>query len=669
VDAGGSELARKVSLDSVAALLKRPGFWFIVISIALITVPHYSETIRHPGFLANIFEELGLQRHAFERILYLAPIIWSGFIFGPRGILLTSLVVLACMLPRAIFISDQPTDAIFETAGVFVLGNVVAFSFRALKAERDRRNELEMAERKLQRQLEVIRQNEKRLAALNQTAAMLSQSLELQDVLEKATENVTNVMEVEIALIYLLDEGKELVLSAHRGVSAEFAKGNYRVRLGEGVSGRVAEKGEAVLVAEVSEESSVSRLANEEGVRSLLVVPMKSKGNVVGTLSVAVRSRRDFVQEEVDLLTAIANQIGVSIENARLYEKERLAMQRLAMSEKNYRGLFENANDAIWVHDLQGNYVVANRASEKVTGYSVDDLMKLNVKDFLNEESLALAREVRRKLLGGQPLEQPYEQHIIRRDGSEGYLKLTTSLVVEDGKPVGFQNMARDVTEEKRMRENLNLYLTQVTRAQEEERKRIARELHDDTIQALVVLSRQLEDTASSKSLPEDKRLLLEGLRQQTKAIMDGVRRLTQDLRPSTLDRLGLLPAIEWLGADVARYSGIDIKMNVLGESRRLPQDVELMLFRIVQEALRNVWKHSQATAAQVSINFHDGRVSIVVSDNGKGFAVPTTVGDLTRDGKLGLTGMQERARLLGGVVRLESDPGRGTTVAVEVPV
>ena len=662
-------MARKIWLDRLVALLKRPGFWFILLLFALISIPHYSESIGHPAFLADFFDELGLRRHAFERILYLAPIIWSGFLFGTKGILLTSAVALVCMLPRAIFISSQPVDAIFETVAVFVLGNVVAFSFRALKAERDRRNELESAEKTLQRQLEVIKQNEKRLAALNQTAEMLSQSLELQDVLEKAIENVTNVMEIEIALMYLLDDEKELVLSAHRGVSVEFARTNRRVMLGEGVSGRVAQKGEAVLVPEVSEDPSVSRLATGEGARSLLVVPMKSKGEVVGTLSVAVRSHREFVKEELDLLTAIANQIGVAIENARLYEKERVAMQKLALSEKNYRGLFENANDAIWVHDLQGNYVVANRASERVTGYSVEDLMKLNVKAFLSEENLALAREVRRKLLGNEPLEQPYEQRIIRRDGSEAYLKLTTSLVVEDGRPKGFHNIARDVTEEKRMRENLNLYLSQVTRAQEEERKRIARELHDDTIQALVVLSRQLEDMASSKGLADDKRLLLENLRQQTKSVMDGVRRLTQDLRPSTLDRLGLLPALDWLAADVARYSGIDIKMNVQGESRRLPQDLELMLFRIVQEALRNVWKHSQATAADVAINFHDGRVSITVRDNGKGFAVPATVGDLTRDGKLGLTGMQERARLLGGTVRFESEWGQGTTVLVEVPV
>ena len=110
------------------------------------------------------------------------------------------------------------------------------------------------------------------------------------------------------------------------------------------------------------------------------------------------------------------------------------------------------------------------------------------------------------------------------------------------------------MTEEKRMRENLQFYLRQINRAQEEERKRIARELHDDTIQYMVVLARQLDDLASSsKGLSDEERLRFENLRQQINSIMEGVRRLSHDLRPATLDRLGLLPALEWLASQVLR--------------------------------------------------------------------------------------------------------------------
>jgi len=654
----------------LSGLLKRPGFWLTVVLLALITVLHYRDTAGYPQWLNSVLDNIKLDRHSFERILYLAPMVWAGFLFGQRGVVATSVVALACMLPRAIAISDHPTDAILESIAVFSIGMVVALSFKSLREEHNRRTQLEMAEKRLQLQLQVIKENERKLGALNRMSAILSESLQLDDVLNRAVRNVVDVTKVDVAMIALVDEeAGELVVSAHHGASQEFVLAVGRVKVRRGFQNHVAESGEMKLVEDAFQHYDVARQAvKQEGIRSQLVVPMKAKGRVAGTLYVATRSVRRFLKDDVELLTAIANQIGVATDNARLYEMERLATQRLAVSERNYRGLFENAYDAIWVHDLEGNYIVANRASEKVTGYSMAELLTMNVRGFLSEEGLGRAREVKSKLMDGEPLEQPYELRMGRRDGSEAILMVTTSMVAEDGKPVGFHNIARDVTEEIRLKENLRRYLSQVTKAQEEERKRIARELHDDTIQALVVLSRQLEDAASSgRSMPEEKRALLESLRQQTTGIMDGVRRLTQDLRPSTLDRLGLLAGLEWLASDVSRYSGIDVKVKVGGASRRLPPDVELTLFRIAQESLRNVWRHSEATEAEVSVDFQGSKVVMIIKDNGKGFAVPSSVGDLTRDGKLGLTGMQERAGLLGGNVTFHSEPGKGTSVVVEI--
>jgi signal transduction histidine kinase len=234
---------------------------------------------------------------------------------------------------------------------------------------------------------------------------------------------------------------------------------------------------------------------------------------------------------------------------------------------------------------------------------------------------------------------------------------------------VAFQHIARDITEQKRMDENLRFYLQQATRAQEEERKRISHELHDDTIQALVVLSRQLDALASGgKGLSEEARQRLEELWQQTDNILQGVRRLSQDLRPAALDRLGLLPAVEWLASEVTRYSGVATKVGVTGKEHRLPEEVTIALFRIIQEALRNIWRHSGAASAMITIEFTDKKTKVTIKDDGQGFKLPDKVGDLAKHGKLGLAGMQERAQLVGGTLTAQSEPGKGTTITVEAP-
>ncbi|MFC1963869.1 ATP-binding protein [Chloroflexota bacterium] len=357
--------------------IRKPGFWFILALLALITLPHYSEAFKYPGFFLRMISNLDLNRHAVERILYLAPVVWSGLLFGWRGAFITSLLALACMLPRAIFISEYPKDALIESGAVFIIGNVLAISFNSLRKEREHRIQLEMAQQEQQR---------------------------------------------------------------------------------------------------VTEELKV-------------------------------------------------------------------------------------------------------------------------------------------------------------------------------------------------MQQNLRLYLKQATRAQEEERKRISHELHDDTIQALVVLSRQLDNLASGDKRPsEENRIRLEDLWHQTDNILRGVRRLSQDLRPAALDRLGLLPALEWLASDVTEYSEIATKVNVVGEERHLPEEVAIALFRITQEALRNVWRHSGATNTEITIEFDDSKTRITVSDNGKGFKLPENIGDLAKDGKLGLAGMQERAQLVGGTLTVQSQPDNGTSITVELP-
>lgn len=223
---------------------------------------------------------------------------------------------------------------------------------------------------------------------------------------------------------------------------------------------------------------------------------------------------------------------------------------------------------------------------------------------------------------------------------------------------------AENIAKERTIQENLRLYVQKVNEAQEAERKRISRELHDETLQALTVVYRHLEELAGGRSGHS-----IESIKEEVREINRGIRRFSQELRPSILDDLGLIPALQWLARDTTENFGISVTTEINGEKQPLPAKTELTLFRIIQEALTNVRKHSQATQAAVVIEFKEDIIRVSVSDNGAGFKTEAGWEDRARDGKLGLTGIQERAQLLGGKVNLASTPGKGTVLTVEIPL
>ncbi len=220
-----------------------------------------------------------------------------------------------------------------------------------------------------------------------------------------------------------------------------------------------------------------------------------------------------------------------------------------------------------------------------------------------------------------------------------------------------------NISKERKIQENLRIYVQKVTEAQEAERKRIARELHDETAQALVIVSRHLEDLAAGKT-----KLSAADIREEVRKILEGVRHFSQELRPSILDDLGLIPAIKWLASDLTKNFGITVITEIKGEPFPMTPETELTLFRIVQEALTNIRKHSNATEASITVTFSEDKVKVEIRDNGKGFSIPLRMGELTRSGKLGLNGMQERAQLLGGTLKIDSRKGEGTLLSVEIP-
>lgn len=229
------------------------------------------------------------------------------------------------------------------------------------------------------------------------------------------------------------------------------------------------------------------------------------------------------------------------------------------------------------------------------------------------------------------------------------------------------QDMAEQI---RRYQSGMQHYIAAMTQAQEEERLRLARELHDETIQSLVVLAqriRMLELALPPTEEAQAAREHLQALAAMIRQTLQGIRRLIQDLRPLYLEELGLVPALEALVRSIPAQD-LEISLEVEGEERRLSPEVELAVYRIAQAALSNIVRHARARHARLHLAFGPDGVTLTVEDDGQGFEPPELPGDLALRGHFGLTGMYERARRLGGHFSIRSAPGQGTRIVVFLP-
>jgi len=638
-------------------------FWLVLALFLLSVLFNYPELV--PPFATAIGSFPGPEGYALERFLFLAPVVLAGFFFGLTAGLVCLGVALGAMLPRVFSLFPSIGGPLFEMGAVTVTGALANWVLESRRREAGEREQalirLRTIRGELRSYIQSIRDNEKRLSLLHSVTTVINQSVTLEEILDTAAVKIKQAVGVDAILVFLVNErAGELELKTCQGVSKGFAGKVNRLKIGEGFNGWVARTGESCFIEDSSIDPRLSRdIVRKEGLKSQFVVPLESREKVVGTLSVATRSIRYFTKDERELLMLIGTELGVAVEKAELYEES----QRIGAM---FRELFEKAHDAIWVHDFDGKILAANRGDSELAGFQLEELTGENVSKFLSPEGLELAREVRRRLLSGEEVKQPYEQRIIRKDGAEAIVMLTTSVVNYEGTRA-FQNIARDVTSERQLQENLRSYVHQITRAHEEERKRIARELHDDTIQALVALSRRVDDLASSDAKEPGVMAELDGIGEELDEIQARVRRFIQDLRPPTLEYLGLLPALRELVSQLKQQANIEAKLHVKGTGQQFAPERELLTYRIIQEALTNIGKHSGASLAEVTIEFGTNRATITISDNGRGFEVKEDSGFI-QAGRIGLAGMQERAELLNGSLAILSRPGQGTKLVLEIP-
>jgi PAS domain S-box-containing protein len=437
------------------------------------------------------------------------------------------------------------------------------------------------------------------------------------------------------------------------------------------VAGRIAVQSEPMIFDDLSTVEVSSPILREKGLRSLLGVPLVADGRTIGVVHVGTYPPRRFTEDETRMLRLVADRIAIAIDHARLYEAERRARAAAETAERRFRLVVDGVGDyALYLLDCDGRVVNWNAGAERLKGYGEAEIVGQHFATFYTPEDIQ--RGAPAQALTGAANEGRYEDERwrVRKDGSRFWAILTvTALRDDESRLIGFATLTHDLTERRRAAEIRTRLLEQVIAAQESEQRRIARELHDETGQSLTSLLvglRALEDVSSL----EEARARSSELRRITSRALDEVRRLAWGLRPSALDELGLVAALEQYASEYSQTQGlaVDVKTRGLDEGR-LPAAVETALYRIVQEALTNIAKHAGARAVSIVLQRHRGSVQAIVTDDGCGFDVSAALKGAEGWTHHGLHGMRERAALLNGTVTIESTPGEGTTVYARMPL
>ena len=374
---------------------------------------------------------------------------------------------------------------------------------------------------------------------------------------------------------------------------------------------------------------------------------------------------------------------------ARDVTERKRAEELLRESEERFRTIFENAGLGAALVDRQGHPVKCNPALQKMLGFTEDELRNMTFTEFTHPDDKDRDWRLYEELVAGTRDRYEIEKRYIGKNGQVIWGQLTVSLVRnKDGTPAEYTvGMVEDITERKRAEreltdahEQLTKELAERTRAeaeivrlserlinaQEEERQRIARELHDHLSQQVAALGIALSNIKRliPAGCPEG-REQAERAYDRLLALGEGIRHLSHELHPAIIEHAGLVAALESYCAEFESLTHVKVTVQAVGEFDNLPARVQLGIYRITQEALQNIWKHSGVKKGAIRLMRAGERVQLQVCDQGVGFdtAQPAKVASL------GLTSMRERARLLGGTFTVKTSAGHGTTVIADIPV
>jgi PAS domain S-box-containing protein len=364
-----------------------------------------------------------------------------------------------------------------------------------------------------------------------------------------------------------------------------------------------------------------------------------------------------------DIKGESAGLIGVAFDITERIKAENLLRKSHLFNAR----LLQNSPNPISVVNADTSIAYVNPAFEKLTGFSARTMIgqKSPYPWWIKDRAKTL--ESRR--LNFNRKKEKQENLYRKKNGDQFWVEATTVQIEGGDESYCYLETWVDITESRRLRENLEFYVRQVTWSQEEERKRIAQELHEEILQSLISLRLAVEIIIKPNEQGTTYELKdLEGLKDKTNGVIEEVRRFSYGLRPGVFDYLGLTAALETLTDELSK-KGIKTSLTMAGKERPLFPDMEITIFRIVQEALSNIIKYSLATKVNVNLSYTGAKLKLVIEDNGQGFSLPCSLRELANQGKLGLIGMEERTRLYGGNFTIRTQPKKGTAIIVTLPV
>ena len=542
-----------------------------------------------------------------------------------------------------------------------------------------------------------VRAEPGRLRRLVEAGIALTSELSLEALLQRLVDVAAELTDARYAALGVIDPaGRGLEGFYTAGVDVETKVAIGELPRGRGLLGVLIREATTLRLHDIADDPrSVGFPLNHPSMRTFLGVPIVLRGVAYGNLYLTEKAGgQDFTSEDEELTQLLAAQAAVAIENARLYESSTRWLRQLEglneigaalASEVEHEPLLDLV--ARRMRELVGARIVLIALPDARVSLAVraaagrDDLVGIAIDQSASKVGRVLERGHTERV--DAMVDDPeVDQRVARELGvtSAMYLPLTVR-----GAPIGVVVVhdklgtdARFDESDVRLAESLvsraaiavdlservsRAALRRAVDAQELERARLARELHDETGQALTSILlglKHLDDVVET----DEAREATASIRELVAATLQDVRRLAVELRPSALDDFGLVPAVERLASNLSEQSDLVVDLEARLGDRRLPPEAETALYRIVQEGLTNVVKHAAAHRVSITLVRKEAAAVVVIEDDGQGFDL-----EAVRAGALGFTGMRERVELVGGRLTVETSPGAGTTVVAEVHV